>query len=212
MQSRKKHILLILLLLLIAVISMQMMVSRNHTEKRTRVTVILPKDSQKELHSLLDGMRDCAYDDHVKLDVWYKSKLTEKAFDKLIKEETENGSEGVLLVYPELYPEKQEGSYKKDDLLAVTDVMQNDFKYYAAVLKSKKEQYDLPVEKAVLEQVQNGEKPYIYVENAYRLGYKSMQMLEKNGKTKGMKNICLKPVRLDKERIESGEYDALLSR
>ena len=46
----------------------------------------------------------------------------------------------------------------------------------------------------------------------YRLGYESMQMLEKKGKTKDMKNICLKPVRLDKERMESGEYDALLSR
>ena len=77
--------------------------------------------------------------------------------------------------------------------------------------KSKKEQYRLPVEDAVLEQVRNGEKPFIYVENTYRLGYESMQMLEKKGKTKDMKNICLKPVRLDKERMESGEYDALLS-
>ncbi len=29
-----------------------------------------------------------------------------------------------------------------------------------------------------------GEKPFIYVENTYRLGYESMQMLEKKGKTK----------------------------
>ena len=90
--------------------------------------------------------------------------------------------------------------------------MQSEFKYYAATLKSKKEQYRLPVEDAVLEQVRNGEKPFIYVENTYRLGYESMQMLEKKGKTKDMKNICLKPVRLDKERMESCEYDALLSR
>lgn len=90
--------------------------------------------------------------------------------------------------------------------------MQSEFKYYAATLKSKKEQYRLPVEDAVLEQVRNGEKPFIYVENTYRLGYESMQMLEKKGKTKDMKNICLKLVRLDKERMESGEYDALLSR
>ena len=90
--------------------------------------------------------------------------------------------------------------------------MQSEFKYYAATLKSKKEQYRLPVEDAVLEQVRNGEKPFIYVENTYRLGYESMQMLEKKGKTKDMRNICLKPVRLDKERMESGEYDALLSR
>ena len=186
MQGRKKHILLILLLLLIAFVSMQMMAGQNYTEEKTRITVILPKDSQNELYGLLDGIRDQAYDDHVKLDVWYKSRLTEKAFDELVKEEMENGSEGILLVYPEMY--------------------------HAATLKSKKEQYRLPVEDAVLEQVRNGEKPFIYVENTYRLGYESMQMLEKKGKTKDMKNICLKPVRLDKERMESGEYDALLSR
>ena len=56
--------------------------------------------------------------------------------------------------------------------------MQSEFKYYAATLKSKKEQYCLPVEDAVLEQVRNGEKPFVYVENTDRLGYESMQMLE----------------------------------
>ncbi len=212
MQGRKKHLLMILLLLLIAFVSLQMMTSQNHTEKKTRITVILPKDSQKEMYGLLDGIRDQAYDDHVKLDVWYKSRLTKKNFDKLIKEERENGSEGVLLVYPEMYLEKKNGSYKENDVLAVTDTMQSAFQYYAAVSKSKKEQYRLPVEDTVLEQVKNGEKPFIYVENTYRLGYESMQMLAKKGKTKKMKSICLKPVKLDKERIESGEYDALLSR
>ena len=212
MQGRKKHILLIFLLLLIAFVSMQMMTAQNHTEKKTRITVILPKDSQKELYGLLDGIRDFAYDDHVKLDVWYKSRLTKKNFDKLIKEERENGSEGVLLVYPEMYLEKKNGSYKENDILAVTDTMQSEFEYYAAVSKSKKEQYRLPVEDTVLEQVRNGEKPFIYMENTYRLGYESMQMLAKKGKTKKMKSICLEPLKLDKERIESGEYDALLSR
>ena len=91
MQGRKKHLLLILLLLLIAFVSLQMMTSQNHTEKKTRITVILPKDSQKEMYGLLDGIRDQTYDDHVKLDVWYKSRLTKKNFDKLIKEERENG-------------------------------------------------------------------------------------------------------------------------
>ena len=152
MQGRKKHILLILLLLLIAFVSMQMMAGQNYTEEKTRITVILPKDSQNELYGLLDGIRDQAYDDHVKLDVWYKSRLTEKALDELVKEEMENGSEGDPSWYiRKLYLEKKGGGYKKNNLLAVTDTMQSEFKYYAATLKSKKEQYRLPVEDAVLE-------------------------------------------------------------
>ena len=54
MQGRKKHILLILLLLLIAFVSMQMMAGQNYTEEKTKITVILPKDSQNELYGLLD--------------------------------------------------------------------------------------------------------------------------------------------------------------
>ena len=50
MQGRKKHILLILLLLLIAFVSMQMMAGQNYTEEKTKITVILPKDSQNELY------------------------------------------------------------------------------------------------------------------------------------------------------------------
>ena len=60
-------------------VSMQMMAGQNYTEEKMRITVILPKDSQNELYGLLDGIRDQAYDDHVKLDVWYKSRLTEKS-------------------------------------------------------------------------------------------------------------------------------------
>ena len=70
---------------LIAFVSMQMMAGQNYTEEKMRITVILPKDSQNELYGLLDGIRDQAYDDHVKLDVWYKSRLTEKALDELVK-------------------------------------------------------------------------------------------------------------------------------
>ena len=58
---------------------------------------------------------------------------------------------------------KKEGGYKKNNLLAVTDTMQSEFKYYAATLKSKKEQYRLPVEDAVLEQVRNGGKNHSFM-------------------------------------------------
>ena len=68
MQGRKKHILLILLLLLIAFVSMQMMAGQNYTEEKTKITVILPKDSQNELYGLLDGIRDQAWMYGIKAD------------------------------------------------------------------------------------------------------------------------------------------------
>ena len=40
---------------------------------------------------------------------------SEQEYDELVKEEMENGSEGILLVYPEMYLEKKEGGYESSD-------------------------------------------------------------------------------------------------
>ena len=64
----------------------------------------------------------------------------------------------------------------------------------------------------MLEQVRNGEKPFVYVENTYRLGYECMQMIEAYGKKKKMESIFLQPLKLDREILEAGSLDALLVR
>ena len=106
-----------------------------------------------------------------------------------------------MLVYPENYLEKQADGYVYKDILAVTDRMQKEFKYYASFTESKEKAYRLPVKTSVLEQVKNGKKKEILLENTYKLGYESMKM----------KTITLKPVKLDRETMESGKYDALFA-
>ena len=192
-QSRKKHAVLILLLLLIALVSTGLMTKHSKIEKRSRMTVIFPKNEPKDLSALQDGIRDYAYDQQVKLDVWYKEQMS--------AEEQKNNSKGVVLVYPENYLEKQADGYVYKDVLAVTDRMQKEFKYYASFAESKEKAYRLPVKTSVLEQVKNGKKKEILLENTYKLGYESMKM----------KTITLKPVKLDRETMESGKYDALFA-
>ena len=212
MSSKKKHI--ILILVLIALISFRYMTVRNHRAEKSRITIVLPQNTQEDLSSVQEGIRDYAYDHQIKLDVWYKKQMSEKSFAELVKEEKQNRSMGILLVYPEFYLKKNQNGYKYKEVLALTDTMKESFLHYAAFVRREQEEetYRMPISETVLEQIKSGRKKVVYMENTYRLGYESMQMLEKKGKTKDMKNICLKPVRLDKERMESGEYDALLSR
>ena len=200
-QSRKKHAVLILLLLLIALVSTGLMTKHRKIEKRSRMTVVLPKNEPEDLSELQDGIRDYEYDHQVKLDVWYKEQMSAEELKKLIKEEKKNNSKGVVLVYPENYLEKQADGYVYKDVLAVTDRMQKEFKYYASFAESKEKAYRLPVKTSVLEQVKNGKKKEILLENTYKLGYESMKM----------KTITLKPIKLDRETMESGKYDALFA-
>ena len=168
-QSRKKHAVLILLLLLIALVSTGLMTKHSKIEKRSRMTVVFPKNEPEDLSALQDGIRDYAYDHQVKLDVWYKEQMSAEELKKLIKEEQKNNSKGVVLVYPENYLEKQADGYVYKDVLAVTDRMQKEFKYYASFAESKEKAYRLPVKTSVLEQVKNGKKKEILLENTYKL-------------------------------------------
>ena len=92
MSSKKKHIILILVLVLIALISFLYMTVRNHRAEKSRITIVLPQNTQEDLSSVQEGIRDYAYDHQIKLDVWYKKQMSEKSFAELVKEEKQNRS------------------------------------------------------------------------------------------------------------------------
>lgn len=200
-QSRKKHAVLILLLLLIALVSTGLMTKHSKIEKRSRMTVVLPENEPEDLTALQDGIRDYAYDHQVKLDVWYKEQMSAEELKKLIKEEKKNDSKGIVLVYPEVYLEMRPEGYDYNQVLAVTDTMQDYFKYSAFFADAGEKTYRLPVKASVLKKIRNGQKQEILLENTYRLGYESMKM----------QTVILKPVKLNQEIMESGKYDALFA-
>ena len=80
MSSKKKHI--ILILVLIALISFRYMTVRNHRAEKSRITIVLPQNTQEDLSSVQEGIRDYAYDHQIKLDVWYKKQMSEKGLYK----------------------------------------------------------------------------------------------------------------------------------
>ncbi len=211
-QSRKKHAILIILLILIAVMSTKYMTDRSYGEKKNKITIVLPKNRQDNLSSVQEGIRDYAYEHQIFLDVWYEEQMSEKELENLVTDEKENQSIGILLIYPELYLERKTEGYTYDNMMALTDTMQNSFKHYASFIPVDGEAYRMPVKEDILEQVRNGEREAVYIQNTYELGYESLQMIEAYGKRKQMENISLQPVRVDKEIIEDGSLDALLAK
>ena len=212
MSSKKKHI--ILILVLIALISFRYMTVRNHRAEKSRITIVLPQNTQEDLSSVQERIRDYAYDHQIKLDVWYKKQMSEKSFAELVKEEKQNRSMGILLVYPEFYLKKNQNGYKYKEVLALTDTMKESFLHYAAFVRREQEEetYRMPISETVLGQIKSGRKKVVYMENTYRLGYECMQMIETYGKKKKMESIFLQPLKLDREILEAGSLDALLAR
>lgn len=207
-QSKRKHVLLIVLLLLIAVVSVGYMKDAGQKAKRTTITLVLPQNKKKKLSQIQDGMHDYASNANIRLDVWYKKKMSANELEELWKEEEKNGSKGIIFVYPEEYLERKKGGYNNKNVLAITDSMKEEFLYTASFQNVKEETYRLPVSETLRKQVKTGAKKEIYVENVYKLAYKSIRMMHTSDQ---LKSIALKPVRMDKAGIESGKYDALLA-
>lgn len=212
MNSKKKHSILILLLILVALVSFRYMTVRNNRTEKSRIAIVLPENMEEDICSVQEGIRDYAYDHQIQLDVWYEDQMSEEKFAELVKDEKRNKSIGILLIYPEMYLERKQNSYNYDEVLALTDTMQESFLHYAAFVLQGEETYRMPISEIVLEQVKNGEKKAVYLENTYRIGYESMQMIEVYGKKKKMANICLQPLKIDQETLENGSLDALLAR
>ena len=64
--------------------------------------------------------------------------MSEKSFAELVKEEKQNRSMGILLVYPEFYLKKNQNGYKYKEVLALTDTMKESFLHYAAFVRRYK--------------------------------------------------------------------------
>ena len=192
--SKKKHLILMILLILIAVFSISFMKNRAYKEKTQRIAVVFPKLPQQDISMLQEGIRDYAYENQIQLDTWYRSQMSAKELQQLA----------------EKYLKKQKDGDTYEDVLAITDTMQESFKNYATFAEIKAETVRLPIEKSVLETIANGKKENIYLENTYQLGYESMYMIAKYGKQKQLGTICINPIELNKETLGDGSLDALL--
>lgn len=208
-QSKAKHIILVVILISMAFVSILYVRDRDYASKNKRIAIVYPKDSPILIQEVQEGIQDYAYDHSIKLDVWYQDHMTHNELDTLVSEEYHNKAIGILLVYPEKYMKK--GSYEYGNVLALTDTMKDSFTYSATFIKVNQEIVRLSVNESLLEEIKQGKKDSVYLENTYKLGYKSMQMINKREDKKQLSNVQLKPDKINKKILEDGNKASLFA-
>lgn len=208
-QSKAKHIILVVILISMAFVSILYVRDRDYASKNKRIAIVYPKDSPILIQEVQEGIQDYAYDHSIKLDVWYQDHMTHNELDTLVSEEYHNKVIGILLVYPEKYMKKE--SYEYGNVLALTDTMKESFTYSATFIKVNQEIVRLPVDESLLEEIKQGKKDSVYLENTYKLGYKSMQMINKREDKKQLSNVQLKPDKINKKILEDGNKASLFA-
>lgn len=208
-QSKAKHIILVVILISMAFVSILYVRDRDYASKNKRIAIVYPKNSPILIQEVQEGIQDYAYDHSIKLDVWYQDHMTHNELDTLVSEEYHNKAIGILLVYPEKYMKKE--SYEYGNVLALTDTMKDSFTYSATFIKVNQEIVRLPVDESLLEEIKQGKKDSVYLENTYKLGYKSMQMINKREDKKQLSNVQLKPDKINKKILEDGNKASLFA-
>lgn len=208
-QSKAKHIILVVILISMAFVSILYVRDRDYASKNKRIAIVYPKNSPILIQEVQEGIQDYAYDHSIKLDVWYQDHMTHNELDTLVSEEYYNKAIGILLVYPEKYMKKE--SYEYGNVLALTDTMKDSFTYSATFIKVNQEIVRLPVNESLLEEIKQGKKDSVYLENTYKLGYKSMQMINKREDKKQLSNVQLKPDKINKKILEDGNKASLFA-
>ena len=208
-QSKAKHIILVVILISMAFVSILYVRDRDYASKNKRIAIVYPKNSPILIQEVQEGIQDYAYDHSIKLDVWYQDHMTHNELDTLVSEEYRNKAIGILLVYPEKYMKKE--SYEYGNVLALTDTMKESFTYSATFIKVNQEIVRLPVDESLFEEIKQGKKDSVYLENTYKLGYKSMQMINKREDKKQLSNVQLKPDKINKKILEDGNKASLFA-
>ena len=208
-QSKAKHIILVVILISMAFVSILYVRDRDYASKNKRIAIVYPKNSPILIQEVQEGIQDYAYDHSIKLDVWYQDHMTHNELDTLVSEEYRNKAIGILLVYPEKYMKKE--SYEYGNVLALTDTMKDSFTYSATFIKVNQEIVRLPVDESLFEEIKQGKKDSVYLENTYKLSYKSMQMINKREDKKQLSNVQLKPDKINKKILEDGNKASLFA-
>ena len=202
-QNKRKHIVLIVILLSMAFVSTSYVRDRDYEQKNKRVAIIYPKHSQSLIQEIQEGIQDCACDHQVKLDVWYKDELSQNELDDLVTKEYNNQAMGLLLVYPEKYMKKTQYEYRN-----VLALLIHLHRYYS---QTSHETMRLPVDFNLLKEISTGKREAIYIEDTYKLGYKSIELINHCEEKRRLSSISLKPEKVDQKVLEKGSKASLFT-
>lgn len=214
--NRRRHIIWVLACLLVATFTWRLFQWHSEWAERTiRLSVFLPRDSQ--LFRLTNGIRDCARDNGVLLDVVYTDDWQQQTLLDTIQEEKMLGTEGIFVVYPSRFFKQNRSEVISEEgisVLALDEEPQGIFPYYA--LYQSKEGWEKAdkTTSAYAEELQklaSGEINILMMPNEYQMGYRCIQTLYDHARGEEMTDVFADILLLTQETLDSGMYDTLLN-
>lgn len=215
----KKYRLLLAAAILILSAVIGRFIFEEQLNRQAQLTVIMPRGNEQDVSKLMEGVRDCAQDYHLQLDIQYGFAWSERQWSQTIQEEKDLGSDGILLLYPERFLSIQRNNETLSrtypvPVLCYSEENYTCFPFYASFNQSSVQAEDIVSDDGLteerLKQMQAGSLRGVWIPNWYQLGYLCIEKLyfHKNGSS--MENVQADMLWITKKDIDAGTYDALL--
>ena len=140
-----------------------------------------------------------------------KEQLSAKDLDSLVKKETDHRVIGILLIYPEEYMTEPNKHYDYSNLLAITETVASSFIHYATFERTTEKAYCLPITSQIIKKLQKASILISTLRTLINLDIRVSQMIDSYSRSKHMQNIIVSCQKLDKQTIESGKLNSLLT-
>lgn len=184
--------------------------------QKIMLTVMMAKDSEQDLARVMDGIRSCARNENIAVNVVYGSEWDEQEFIQKVEEEQQLGSSGILILYPENFlvskNDTESFALRKSTILSLSDKFSDAFPYNASYQPAEDAAFvsDKELNRETIRSIMDGSMQEIFIPNEFQMGYCCMEALYQHSKGQRMTDVMADYLELTRETIEDGTYEELL--
>lgn len=184
--------------------------------QKIMLTVMMAKDGEQDLARVMDGIRSCARNENIAVNVVYGSAWDEQDFTQKVEEERQLGTRGVLVLYPEDFLVIQDNTEpfisKKCTILSLSDRLDEVFSYNASYQPAEDTAFvsDKEWNRETIRSIMDGSMQEICIPNEFQMGYCCIEALYQHAKGRPMTDVTADYLKLTRETLENGSYEELL--
>ena len=217
LKNKTKKYCIVFALVLILSACIGRLVFQGQEKQQVQLTVVMPRGSEQETSALMEGVRDCAQEYDIQMQVLYGAAWTQQQWEKTIQEEQTLGSKGILLLYPERFlsvSRTDEQVYAAMPVLCCSNEPYTCFPFQASFDRKDVQPDDVVSDGGLTAEqmtaIQSGSLRGVWIPNWYQLGYRSAQKLYFHAAGSAMESVQADMLWVSKQALDAGTYDALL--
>ena len=199
MKNKTKKYCIVFALVLILSACIGRLVFQGQEKQQVQLTVVLPRGSEQETSALMEGVRDCAQEYDMQMQVLYGAAWTQQQWEKTMQEEQTRTDEQAYAAMP---------------VLCCSNEPYTCFPFQASFDRTDVQPDDMVSDGGLTAEqmtaIQSGSLRGVWVPNWYQLGYRSAQKLYFHAEGSAMESVQADMLWVSKQALDAGTYDALL--